>query len=404
MRILILVVYYPPSTTSAAQMMCDLAREFIRQGHEVMVVTPSDSVKGATCSTLEDNVTVVRVKAGNMKSANKILRLWRESRLSANIWNNARDVFKRNPCELIVSYSPTIFFGELVSRLKVLWGCKSYLVHRDMFPQWAVDAGVIREGGLLHRYLKTKEKELYSSADVIGVEAPGNLSYFQAGLRGTSLPAEVLYNWTSSLAVPSGVSGWREKLGLDGKVIFFYGGNIGIAQDLDNIVRLAAGLRDRDDMLFLLMGNGSEEPRLNRMIDRLGLHNIRIVPAVPQEEYLRCLSESDVGLVSLDQRLRSNNMTGKVLSYSLCSKPILASVNPGNDLMDLLRRADAGIACTNGEDGELKSAALLLCSERLARQRMGQNARSLCDTAFSVKAAARQILSHFVSEPSEAKS
>ena len=72
--------------------------------------------------------------------------------------------------------------------------------------------------------------------------------------------------------------------------------------------------------------------------------------------------------------------------------------------MDLLRRADAGIACTNGEDGELKSAALLLCSERLARQRMGQNARSLCDTAFSVKAAARQILSHFVSEPSEAKS
>jgi glycosyltransferase involved in cell wall biosynthesis len=404
MRIMIVVVYYPPSTTSAAQMMCDLAKEFVRLGHDVMVVTPSDSVEGAVCSTQEDGLTVVRVKAGSMKSANKILRLWRESRLSATIWNNARDVFKRNPCQLIVSYSPTIFFGELVSRVKVLWGCKSYLVHRDLFPQWAVDAGVLREGGILHRYLKTKERDLYSSADFIGVEAPGNLPYFEAGLGGNSLPTEVLYNWTSTLAAPAGVSGWRKKLGLDGRVIFFYGGNIGIAQDLDNIVRLAAGLRDRDDAFFLLMGNGSEEPRLNRTIDRLGLHNIRIVPAVPQEEYLSCLAECDVGLVSLDRRLRSNNMTGKVLSYSLCGKPILASVNPGNDLIDLLRRADAGIACVNGEDGQLQSAALLLCKERDARQRMGQNARSLCDTAFSVKAAARRILSHFVFESSEAKS
>ena len=385
-------------------MMRDLALEFVRLGHQVMVVTPSDSVEGATCVTKENGVSVVRVKAGNMKSASKTLRLWRESRLSAIIWRNARDVLRENACELIVSYSPTIFFGDLVRRLKVLWGCRSYLIHRDIFPQWAVDAGLLREGGLLHRYLRRKELAQYAAADVIGVEAPGNLSYFNHELQGNNYRAEVLYNWISSRISSACMSSWRQKLELGGKVVFFYGGNIGVAQDLNNILRLAANLRDRDNVFFLLMGGGSEVPRLNLEIDRLGLRNIRILPAIPQEEYVQCLSEFDVGLVSLDRHLRSNNFTGKVLGYVSCSKPILASVNPGNDLIDFLHRTDAGIACTNGEDDKLRSAALLLAAEPLVRERMGRNARALVGSTFSVEVIARQILSHCGSAMDGAKS
>ena len=400
MRILLIVVYYPPDTTSAAQMMRDLALEFVRQGHQVMVVTPSDSAKCATYVTDEDGVIV----AGNTKSANKVLRLWRESRLSATIWRSARGVFRENPCELVVFYSPPIFFGDLVSRLKALWGCRSYLVHRDIFPQWAVDAGVLREGGMLHRYLRRKEVAQYVAADIIGVEAPGNLPYFNHESQGNNYSAEVLYNWISTRAELTCTSGWRQRLGLEGKVVFFYGGNIGVAQDMDNIIRLAASLRARDDLFFLLMGAGSEVQRLNLEIDRRGLSNIRIHPAIPEKEYMQCLCEFDVGLVSLDRRLRSNNFTGKVLGYVSCGKPILASVNAGNGLIDLLRRADAGIACTNGEDDSFRSAALVLATQPLIRQRMGRNARALCDTTFSVQAIAKQILSHFGSAIDEAKS
>src|ERR1035437_4753154 len=102
MRILLLVVYYPPSTTSAAQMMRDLALEYVRQGHQVIVAAHSDAVEGTARITEEDGVTVVRVKAGNLKYANKALRLWRESRLSATMWRGARKFFQENPCELVV--------------------------------------------------------------------------------------------------------------------------------------------------------------------------------------------------------------------------------------------------------------------------------------------------------------
>ncbi len=398
MKILIVVVYYPPNTTSAAQMMRDLAREFTRQGHSVTVVTPSDSVKEATRVIQEDGVLVARVRTGNMKSAGRVLRLWRESRLSANIWSNARKFFRENPSDLIVFYSPTIFFGDLVKRLRNLWNCPSYLVHRDLFPQWAVEAGILREGSMLHRYLRRKELIQYAAADVIGVEAPGNLDYFKRTLNGQSDKSEVLYNWITAPRQPATNSEWRRTLELEGKIVFFYGGNIGAAQDMDNILRLASSLQEQDRIFFLLVGSGSEVRRLNAEITRMDLKNMKILPPLPESEYMRCLSEFDVGLVSLDRHLKSNNFTGKVLGYVGCGKPILASVNPGNDLIAFINDSDAGIACANGEDGRLRDAALLLAAHPEIRRRMGENARALSATVFSVESVANQILSHFVED------
>jgi glycosyltransferase involved in cell wall biosynthesis len=374
-------------------MMRDLAQEYVRQGHQVIVATPSDSVESTVSITEENGVTIVRVKAGDMKYANKALRLWRESRLSATIWRGAREFFHANPCELVVFYSPTIFFGDLVRRLKSMWGCPSYLILRDIFPKWAVEAGMLRKG-MFYRYLKHKELEQYAAADVIGVEAFGNLSYFEKELPGNHYCTEVLHNWMRAQEQQSYFPSWRQRLGLGGKVIFFYGGNIGVAQDIDNILRLAAGLQARQDIFFLLVGSGSEIPRLNAEIEKQGLRNARILPSLPLNEYMQCLSECDVGLISLDQRLTSHNFPGKMLGYVLCGKPILASVNPCNDLIEFLHHADAGIACTNGEDDKLRAAALQLATHPAVRQRMGRNARALGDTTFSVRVIAKQIFAH----------
>jgi glycosyltransferase involved in cell wall biosynthesis len=304
---------------------------------------------------------------------------------------------------LIIFYSPTIFFGDLVRRLKALWGSPSYLVLRDIFPKWAVDAGLLREG-ILHRYLKRKELAQYAAADVIGVEAPGDMFYFHDEVRGLRCQVEVLYNWLDTREMPATFSGWRQRLGLEGKVVFFYGGNIGVAQDLDNIIRLAEGLRDRQDVFFLLIGSGSEVKRLAAEIESKHLHNIRIHPPMPQKDYMECLSEFDVGLVSLDRRLQSHNFTGKLLGYVLCGMPILASVSPGHDLIKLLHREDAGIACMNGEDETLRAAALAMVSDREIRERMGRNARALGETMFSVQTIAKQILSSIHCEYNDLKS
>lgn len=395
MRILILVDDYYPSTKSGAKMIHDLGVEFLRHGHKVSVVTPSDRVAAGMQVAVEDGIQVVRVRAGNLKYIGRPLRGWRESRLSAMIWSRARSFFQSNTFDLIIFYSPTIFFADLVLRLKALWRCRTYLVLRDVFPQWAVDAGVLRKGGLLHRFFRRIEIRQYDAADVIGVEAPGNLRYFSEELPQRRDRLEVLLNWAELQPRPARENKHRAALGLNGKVVFFYGGNIGVAQDMDNIVRLAGGLRDSPEIFFLLVGSGSEVPRLNSEIQRLGLSNFKILPPVPQQQYLEMLSEFDVGLVSLDRRLQTNSLTGKLLGYMTCGMPILASINSGNDLSDFLREFDAGIPCLNGNDDELRAAALRLAGEPQLRMRMGANARRLLETRFSVQAAARQVLSHF---------
>jgi len=337
---------------------------------------------------------VARVRSGAIKDSSRALRGLREFRLSATIWRKARDFFTANRCDLIVFYSPSIFFGGLVARLKALWGCPAYLVLRDIFPQWAVDAGVIRKG-LLYRYLRRKELAQYDAAEVIGAEGEGDLEYFRHDPRLSGRRVEVLSNWMDTQQSPPTGSKYREQLGLQGRLVFFYGGNIGVAQDPDNLVRLALSLKERPETFVLLVGSGSEAPRLEREIERLQLGNIRILPPLPQAEYMQCLAEFDVGLVSLDRRLQTHNSTGKLLGYLFCGKPVLASLNPGNGLAKLLRESGAGIACENGDDRKLREAAMRLAGDIELRARMGRNARLLLESRFSVQAAAARILSHF---------
>ena len=116
-----------------------------------------------------------------------------------------------------------------------------------------------------------------------------------------------------------------------------------------------------------------------------------------QEEYLSMISEFDVGLISLDRRLTTCNIPGKLLGYLYWGIPVLASLNPGNDLFRILEESQAGFGCINGDDQSWHAAALKLANDPELRAWMGKNSRKLLEQTFSVEAAARQILKHFSS-------
>jgi len=394
MQILLLVVYYLPSPIASAKLIHDLAREFRSMGHEVLVAAPDGSILRDCEISEESGIKVLRVRAGEIKSASRWLRAWREARLSSIMYRKGKSFFLEHSCDLIVYYSPTIFFGGLASRLKRLYRCSSYLILRDIFPQWAVDAGVLRRGSLAYRFLKCKEKQNYDAATVIGVQSPANLKYFSERRLDRRYRLEVLYNWAAATGTMTAGSVWRGRLGLADKVVFFYGGNIGVAQDIDNILRLAERLHNEPRSHFLLVGDGTEVPRIRALIGQKKLSNVTIHPPVDQEAYLDMLDEFDVGLISLDRGLKTQNFPGKMLSYMDRGKPILASLNPGNDLGDLLERHEAGLVSMNGDDDRLEAQARRLLADGELRARLGRNARSLLEERFSVKSAARQILSH----------
>lgn len=392
LRILLLTDCFVPDTRSGARQMHDLAVAFTTLGHRPSVVTPASHDALATSKPIMENgIEVLRVDAGRIKHESRVMRAIHEAMLSPRLWRQARQFFLSNRFDLVVFYSPTIFFGHLVKRLRSLYDCPAYLILRDIFPQWAVDAGLMHKGPI-YWFFRAFELAQYRAASVIGVQTPANKLYFQSSPRLTPFHVELLYNWVQILPLPSPSEHHRTRLGLLDKVILFYGGNLGVAQDTDGILELADRLRDRPNVHVLIAGSGSEEPRLRLILKKQKPSNATLIPSVPHETYMELLNESDVGLVYLNRKLGTHNFPGKMLSYMMLAKPMLASVNPGNDVVDLIREHQIGFATSSGCDETFLHDAQRLCDEPTLRRQLGLNGRKWLESDFAAEKAAQTIL------------
>ncbi|BDY13530.1 glycosyltransferase family 4 protein [Hydrogenimonas cancrithermarum] len=386
---LIIDDYLPDSIKIGAKMMHELACRLKKEGHEVTVVTPAPGSKRKKSVDTLDGITIYRFKSGRIKNVNKVERAINETLLSRRAWQAFKEEFTREPHDLIVYYSPTIFWSPLVERLKKLWHAPSYLILRDIFPQWAVDQGLIREGSLVEKYFRHFEKRNYAAADTIGLMSKKNLEWFRKEMKAKAA-TEILYNWAENSPVDA-TGLYRKRLGLEKRVIYFYGGNIGHAQDMMNIVRLAKKMQKYTEAHFLLVGAGDEVEKVQNAIVEQNLTNMTLLPPVSQEEFKRLLAECDIGLFTLHKNHTTHNFPGKLLGYMVQSMPILGSINAGNDLKEIIESAGAGYVTINGEDERFfENAVKLLDEER--RERMGKNALRLLHDTFSVEAAAAKIV------------
>lgn len=370
-------------------MMHELACEFQKQGHTVTVLTPSRKLENATEISHFENITICRFKSGEIKILNKVKRAINETLLTYRAWQSYKSYFQKNPHDLIIYYSPSIFWGGLVGRLKKLWGVPSYLILRDSFPQWTIDQGLIRKGSIIEKYFRYFEKKNYEAADTIGVMSSKNLDWFRSNYH-IEKPLEILYNWAENKPVKD-ESNYKEKLGLSGKTVYFYGGNIGYAQDMMNIVRLAINMRNETKIHFVLVGAGDEVKLIEKAVNKEQLTNITLLPPVSQDEFKQMLAEFDVGLFTLHKDHKTHNFPGKLLGYMVQKLPILGSINQDNDLKEIIEEAEAGLISITGEDEKFLDNALKLLDEE-KRKKMGKKGNKLLQNLFSVEAAADKIL------------
>ncbi|MCP5503331.1 MAG: glycosyltransferase family 4 protein [Leptospiraceae bacterium] len=391
MKICIIVDdYLPGSIKVAAKMMHELAVEFVSQGHEVMVVTPGIGIK-AKYEVLDlDNVTVYRFRSGEIKNVSKVKRAINETLLSFRAWHFLKPVFKENPQDYIIYYSPTIFWGYLVGKLKKLWNVKSYLVLRDIFPQWAIDNGILKKNSIITKYFLWFEKKNYSSANTIGLMSANNLRWFSTYYKGNA-KLELLYNWVADKPVTLTDKPYRKKLNIEDKVVFFYGGNIGHAQDMSQILRLAKNMQEYREAYFVLVGAGDEVELVRNTIMNENLTNITLLDPVSQDEFKKMMAEFDIGLFCLNKNHTTHNFPGKILGYLVQEMPILGSVNPGNDLKEVIEEAGAGFVVEAGNDEALLEKAVMLLDAKW-RERLALRGKNLLIKEFLIYNTVSKVL------------
>lgn len=373
-------------------MMYDLAVSMQGDGNQVTVLAPHVQIDEPMLIKEVDGIETIFFRSGQLKNIGKAKRAINETLLPIKAWQATKKYFLNNHYDVIVYYSPSIFLGSLVRKLKNIWQAKSYLVLRDIFPQWTVDNGMIKPNSLIHKYFQCFEKVNYQAADKIGVMSVANLRLFQN--KTDFHKYEVLNNWISIDQPTPSSNIFRKKLGLDEKIIFFYGGNIGQAQYMINLIDITKHFKSFKDVHFLFVGQGDEVNLLLQKQVEFNLNNMTYLPAISQSEYNQLVKEIDVGMFSLHPEHTTHNFPGKLMGYMEASKPILGVVNAGNDLQDLICSTQSGFVSTCVDDELLENAEKLAGSSVL-RQELGGNGQKVLEKYFSVDSARTQILASF---------
>lgn len=343
MRIALIADTFPPTRTSGAVQMRDLSREFIRQGHKLTVMLPTSNLTLPWSIEDFDGFQLVRLRAPKTKDIGYVRRTINEFLMPFAMLRNLRKSPLANQrWDGVVWYAPSIFFGPIISALKSFSNCKSYLIIRDIFPEWAVDIGLMSRG-LPYWFFKAIANYQYSVADVIGIQTKGNEIYFS---NRKDCQIEVLQNWLTD-APNLGCSISVSNTVLSGRTIFVYAGNMGVAQDMDLLIDLAERLLNRVDIGFLFVGRGRDAQRLQEYAEARGLFNVVFFDEIDPSEVPGLYAQCHIGIVALDSRHKTHNIPGKFLSYMQAGLPVLASINPGNDLEEMILREKVGRVCSN---------------------------------------------------------
>lgn len=376
---------------SAAIQLNDLANEFVKQGHEVTILTTFDRKaeikKKSNFNYKQFNFNVISVPFS--KKDINFIRLFFEILLPFHMligyfFSNKN----KKKWDYLIWYSPTIFLGPCVLYFK-LKKIKTYLILRDIFPEWAVDLGLIRFKPLII-FLKIVAKFQYYLADTIGVQTKGNLDYFNQRLRNNK-NVQVLENWLSQKDYSEKILDFKDINFYKNKV-FIYSGNMGVAQHMNILILLAKELKQHRDISFLLIGNGSEKEALKNMVIDLDLDNIfiydEVEPNILNDIYNKCFA----GIVLLDLRHKSHNIPGKFISYMRAGLPILANINVNNDLAETIKHYSVGEVCSTLDAKILKKHCLNLIKTVKNDKKISLRCTKLFDDRFCASKACKKII------------
>lgn len=291
----------------------------------------------------------------------------------------------------VIWYAPSIFHGPLANAIKKNSRCKGYLIIRDIFPEWAADMGLMARRGLPYLFFDTVARYQYAIADVIGVQTPGNLSYFDQWQKKAGKKLEVLQNWLDEPAQLR-CSVRIDQTRLAGRKVFVYAGNMGVAQGMDILLDLAERLKGRTDIGFLLVGRGSDAHRLRYLAEERQLTNVVFFDEIHPDEIPDLYAQCSAGIVALDPRHKSHNIPGKFLTYIQSGLPVLANVNAGNDLAQLIREEQVGQVCESHRASELLHLATNLLNQIDTDPDLPNRCKRLFKDKFSARNAVRQIV------------
>jgi len=384
MHILFMTLAYP---LTGNNMFSDIVDELTNQGHFVTVCVHGENKNsGPFAVSYRKNICIISIPTGRItktsiikKGINTLLLEYRFLKKLSQIEFSSLDV--------LLYSTPPITFQKVIVRLKKKYNCISYLLLRDIFPQNAVDLRMIRKNTLLHKFFRQKEKKLYQYSDIIGCLSPANVKFIIENNK--LLNKEIIV--TPNCILPKEIAGSPDKKGIlekysipFGTINLIYGGNIGKPQGIDFIIKCVQIIKNYNNVVLTIIGNGTEFNRLQKSIEKT-ITNVILLDFLPRDAYHELLACMDIGLVFLDNRFTIPNFPSRLLDYMDFSMPIIACTDIACDVKQEICDQGAGFWCRSDDAEGFKNILDKIVNNKGILTGMGKKSRELLIEKYSVK-------------------
>jgi glycosyltransferase involved in cell wall biosynthesis len=385
MRVLILSIYHDPEPIPKTG---ELARELQARGHSVTVVTafphyPSGRLyRGYRLAPwrrdVVNGVPVLRTFIYPYHGQSTPLRIlnylsWMFSSMLA--------AWLTPPCDVIYVWHPPLTVGVSASVISALKRTPFVYDVQDLWPESALASGLMRPGRLVDA--------LYRLADWVYARAPRILVVSERAAqhlrrRGVEpRKISVAPHWFDDEAFRAPARrDVRTELGLRGRFIVMFAGNLGMVQGLDTVVEAAALLGGAPEIVFVLVGDGADRPRLERMVRERNLTNVIFTGQHPSSAMPDFYRAADALLVHLKaSEIAEHAIPTKVIAYLAAGRPIVCAT--GGAAGDLVAEANAGPVAGAGDARALADAVTSLAAQPPAvRESLGSNGRRYFEDHF----------------------
>ncbi len=374
----------------------DLMRELVRLGHLVTVMSPIErKYKEKTNKKVDNNVEVIKVRTGNLFNVNLFEKLISRAGICRGYRKAFNKYCKYSKFNVVIFSTPPTTLGPLVSFVKKRDGAFSYLMLKDIFPQNAVDLGLIRQNGIINRLLRIKEKQTYKIADIIGCMSPANMTYLKK--HNPWIDEEKIQLCPNAIEVREETISKdkkdqiQNKYGIPkGKLVFIYGGGLGMPQGIGFLIDAIKAASKDPRVFFLIIGDGIFFDRLKKL-ESAYYDLLKVIKWLPTDEYNEIVRVCDVGLVLLNHEFTIPNFPSRVLNYMQAKLPILVSTDVNSDLGEIAEKNSFGYWCESNDEQAFVNL-LDLYKDDNKRKLMGENAFNYLVENYNVNVVAERLV------------
>lgn len=377
----------------------DLMREFIKRGNDVYIASPTERRFGKPTHLIDSpNCHILKIKTLNIQKTN-IIEKGIGTLLLENQFDRAiRKYWGDINFDLVLYATPPITFNKVIERIKKRCGCRSYLMLKDIFPQNAVDLGMIKNGSLLHKMFRRKEERLYQISDRIGCMSPANCEYvIKHNPDVDPAKVELCPNAVKPVEIPQLIDEERNELlvkfGIPtNKILFIYGGNLGKPQGVDFLLKVAEANEKNSGGHIIIVGSGTEYPKIARWFEDYKPVNSTLLSALPKHEYDSLIRACHVGLIFLDPRFTIPNFPSRLLSYLENSMPVLLATDHNTDMGCIVEQESFGLWAQSGDLDSFMANFNRLATAPLLIDDMGRKGKQFLINNYTVDKVADIIL------------